>query len=78
MGKKRQTSAEDQTLTSILREAIQGSGISLGELSRKTGISTPQLSRFMRGERTFTLPLAEKLMIFFGLTVVRPAKPDKN
>ena len=62
-------SGEGRPLTSVLRDAIQASGISLAELSRQTGISTPQLSRFVRGERTLTLPLVEKLMAYFGLKV---------
>jgi len=65
-------------LTSVLRDAIQASGISLAELSRQTGISTPQLSRFVRGERTLTLPLVEKLMAYFGLKVTDASGKAKD
>ena len=65
-------------MTSVLRDAIQASGISLAELSRQTGISTPQLSRFVRGERTLTLPLVEKLMAYFGLKVTDASGKAKD
>lgn len=37
------------------------------ELSRRTGVSNPQLYRFMSGDRSLTLPAAEKLAQMLGL-----------
>jgi transcriptional regulator with XRE-family HTH domain len=58
---------EELGLVEQLREAIRGYGKSLNQLSKDSGVATPQLSRFMRGERTLTLPMAEKLCDVLGL-----------
>jgi hypothetical protein len=64
-----------------IREAVRESGRSLGELSRATGVGTDRLSRFMRGERTLTLPAAAALCeaLGLGLSPRRPApkRPKK-
>jgi hypothetical protein len=44
-----------------LREAIRNSGQSLNHLSKLTGVGTDRLSRFVRGERTLTLPAVAKI-----------------
>jgi transcriptional regulator with XRE-family HTH domain len=48
-------------LVEQLREAIRSSGRSLNQISRESGVGSDQLSRFMRGVRTLTLPAAEKV-----------------
>jgi transcriptional regulator with XRE-family HTH domain len=50
-----------------LRDAIRASGVSLNELGRRTGVSEGQLSRFLRGDRTLTLPAAARVCLYFGL-----------
>jgi hypothetical protein len=50
-----------------LQDAIRASGLSLNELGRRTGVSEGQLSRFLRGDRTLTLPAAARVCLFFGL-----------
>src|SRR5262245_16469785 len=50
-----------------LRQAIRGSGLSLNELGRRTGVTEGQLSRFLRGDRTLTLPAAAKVCLYLGL-----------
>jgi antitoxin component HigA of HigAB toxin-antitoxin module len=55
------------TLTEVLKEQIRKSGLPLLRLSKETGVSTPQLSRFMRGKRSLSLPAAEALMSYFGI-----------
>jgi transcriptional regulator with XRE-family HTH domain len=50
-----------------LQEAIRTSGLSLNELGRRTGVSEGQLSRFLRGDRTLTLPAAARVCLYFGL-----------
>ena len=42
----------------------------LADLERATGISAAVLSRLVRGERTLTLPTADKLARPFGLELV--------
>jgi transcriptional regulator with XRE-family HTH domain len=60
MAKKKKTE-EAPGLVEQLREAIRKSGRSLYQLGKDSGVGSDQLSRFMRGERTLTLPAAEKL-----------------
>ncbi len=59
------------TISQVLREAITGSGESLADLERATGVSNAVLSRFVRGERTLTLPTADKLARHLGLELVK-------
>src|SRR5262245_14577122 len=61
--------SEEEVLPVVLqlREAIQGSGLSLNELGRRAGVSEGQLSRFLRGDRTLTLPAAARVCRYFGL-----------
>ncbi len=47
------------------------SGESLADIERATGISNAVLSRFVRGERTLTLPTADKLARHLGLELVK-------
>jgi transcriptional regulator with XRE-family HTH domain len=54
-------------LVEQLREAIRDSGQSLNQLGKAAGVGPNQLSRFMRGERTLTLPVAEKICAALGL-----------
>jgi transcriptional regulator with XRE-family HTH domain len=57
-----------------LKEAIRDCGLSLPELSRQTGVSNPQIYRFMSGERSLTLPAAEKLAAFLGLRLAKDSR----
>jgi transcriptional regulator with XRE-family HTH domain len=58
-------------LVAQLQDAIRASGLSLNELGRRTGVSEGQLSRFLRGDRTLTLPAAAKVCLYFNLTLCR-------
>jgi transcriptional regulator with XRE-family HTH domain len=54
----------------VLRRAILESGLALSELTRRTGVQTSALSRFMHGERSIGLPTFEALAAELGLRVV--------
>lgn len=75
MGKRRADSGRGVTLTDVLRDAIQGSGLSLNKLAELADVPVPSLSHFMRGTRSLSLPVAEKLMAVLGVQVVPPARP---
>jgi hypothetical protein len=64
-------------LVEQLKDAIRGSGKSLRRLSKDAGIGTPQLSRFMRGERSLSLPAAEKVchVLRLGLATLHGDHP---
>ena len=57
-----------------LQNAIRTSGLSLNELGRRIGVSEGQLSRFLHGDRTLTLPAAARVCQYFGLELCRQGK----
>src|SRR5262245_66145994 len=63
--------AQPLPLVAQLRQAIRDSGLSLHELGRRTGVSQGQLSRFLRGDRTLTLPAAARVCLYFRLALYR-------
>lgn len=65
-----------KSLTEQLKEAIEESNMSLGEISRKSGVGTDRLSRFVRGERGMNADAIEKVFHALGLKVV--AVPIKS
>jgi transcriptional regulator with XRE-family HTH domain len=61
-----------ETLTTVeaqLRAALEQTGLSHHELARRSGVSQPILSRFLKGERTLTLPIVNKLCEMLGLVL---------
>ena len=69
--KKRQ---HDVPMAAELQRVILESGMSLNRLGHQAGVSQGQLSRFVRGDRTLTLPAVDKLCRFFGLKLTKVAK----
>jgi transcriptional regulator with XRE-family HTH domain len=65
-------------LVELLRRAIQRSGKSLNQLSKDSGVAASQLSYFVRGARTLTLPAAEKVCRALRLTLVEEGPLPKN
>jgi transcriptional regulator with XRE-family HTH domain len=60
-----------------IREAIRGSGLSLNELGKQCAVSQSQLSRFLLGQRTLTLPAAARVCEALGLRLVGPEQPGE-
>jgi transcriptional regulator with XRE-family HTH domain len=70
---------QQQKTTSLaeeLQRAIAASGMSLNQIGKASGVSQAQLSRFMRGARTLTLPAADRLCGFFNLRLTRVPRSD--
>jgi DNA-binding phage protein len=63
-------------MTKQIQDAIRATGLPLLEVARRTGVSQPQLYRFMNNTRTLTLPAVEKLCKALGLEL-RPSKQPK-
>jgi len=59
-----------------LRAAIEASGLSRFELSRRAGVAYAVVYRFVGGERTITLDTASKLANVLGLEL-RPKRDGK-
>ncbi len=64
------------TLSDAIREAIRRDGRSTYALANDSGVSRPQIVRFINGTRELTLPVASKLCAALGLELrsVRRAK----
>ncbi len=56
-------------MSSALKQAIVESGLSFKALGRETGVVRQSLMKFMRGERSLRLDLADRLAVYFGLEV---------
>ncbi|MBI1913610.1 MAG: helix-turn-helix transcriptional regulator [Planctomycetes bacterium] len=65
-------------LVDELQQAIKQSGLSLNQLGKQAGVSQAQLSRFVRGERTLTLPAVAKLCVFLGLRLAKANRLDSE
>jgi transcriptional regulator with XRE-family HTH domain len=56
-------------MTDILKQAISKSGISYAELERETGVKRASIMRFMRGETSLRLDLADQIARYFGIEI---------
>ena len=56
-------------MTEALRRAVKDSGESLYAICKATGLNEDALSRFMRGQQSMRLDLADKLAGYFGIEV---------
>ena len=68
MPKKRKTY---RPMTEALREEIADSELSFKALERETGVSRQSLMKFVRGEQSLRLDIADKLAAYFGIETVR-------
>lgn len=57
-----------------LRQAIEGSGLSITQLGQLSGVDKGQISRFVNEERTLTLESAEKIAEALGLELKPKSK----
>lgn len=58
-------------LTDPLRQAIVDSGLPLLRLANETGIARASLIRFVRGDTSIRLDIADRLAVYFGLEIRR-------
>ena len=68
------TMTTKNTLSDILRQAILDSGLPLLRIEEETGVQRASISRFVRGERSLRLDLADELTAHFELTLTPTAK----
>ena len=59
------------TMTDVLKQAIQESGLTLYRIAKDTGILDTSLLRFMRGETSLRLDKADVLADYLGLELVK-------
>lgn len=58
---------KNRTMTEVLRQAIVDSGLPLLTLSQKTGVERASIRRFVLGERSLRLDMADRLATYFEL-----------
>ncbi|MCK4340914.1 MAG: hypothetical protein KAY37_04245 [Phycisphaerae bacterium] len=68
MAKKR----VEQTITAVLKKAIAESGLPYLTIEQATGVKRASIMRFMRGEQSLRLDMADKLASHFGFECRRP------
>jgi plasmid maintenance system antidote protein VapI len=61
-------------ITDVLRRAILDSGLPLLRIAQATGVDRASLSRFVAGKRSLRLDMADKLAVFFMLTLTKTEK----
>jgi plasmid maintenance system antidote protein VapI len=65
-------------ITDLLRQTIIASKIPLLTLEQETGVQRASIMRFVRGEQSLRLDIADKLAAYFGLALVRSPKKEKR
>ena len=65
------------TMTDLLRRTIIESGMAMKALERETGVQRLSIVRFVRGEQSLRLDIADKLAGYFGLAL-QPIKAKKK
>jgi plasmid maintenance system antidote protein VapI len=68
--------SSEQPLTDALRHAIRESGLSFQALEKETGVLRQSLMKFVRGEQSLRLDLADRLARYFDLEL-RPKKKGR-
>ena len=68
------TNKQSAPITDLLRETIIASKMPLLTLEQETGVQRASIGRFIRGERSIRLDIADKLAAYFGLAL-QPIKP---
>lgn len=63
-----------QPMTAALKQAITDSGLPFLTLEQQTGVKRQSLMKFMAGETSLRLDLADKLADYFGLELVTKRK----
>lgn len=65
-----------ETLSEALRAAIRASGRGVNELGDAAGVGGGIVSRFVRGERSVTLRVADRIAAELGLVLVK--QPERG
>jgi plasmid maintenance system antidote protein VapI len=57
-------------IATVLQRTIVKSGMTYLALERETGVARASIMRFVNGERTLRLNMADRLAAYFGLELV--------
>lgn len=65
-------------ITDVLRDAIARSGTAYRELERVSGVKRQSLMKFVRGEQTLRLDMADRLAAYFGFELRLTGKANRK
>jgi plasmid maintenance system antidote protein VapI len=60
---------EHAPISDLLRRVIVESGLSYNSLQRETGVTRASIMRFVRGDQSLRLDMADRLAGHFGLSL---------
>lgn len=66
----------ESTMSDVLKKAIAESGMAHIAIERATGVKRQSIMRFMRGETSLRLDMADRLAAFFELEL-RPKRKGR-
>jgi plasmid maintenance system antidote protein VapI len=66
-----------KTMTEVIRRAVLDCGRPLQQVAEAAGIERASLSRFVRGQRTLRLDMADRLAAYFGLELKQTRRPRR-
>ncbi|MBI4583926.1 MAG: hypothetical protein HY717_07880 [Planctomycetes bacterium] len=61
----------NRTITATLKKAIRKSKLPFLTIEERTGVKRASIMRFMRGDQSLRLDLAERLTDFFNIKIVK-------
>jgi plasmid maintenance system antidote protein VapI len=67
-------SKQRSPISDLLRRTIADSNVPLLVLQRETGVTRASIMRFVRGDQSLRLDVADKLAAYFGLKLARKEK----
>jgi plasmid maintenance system antidote protein VapI len=66
----------NESISGVLKKAIAESGLAHIALERATGVKRASIMRFLRGEQSLRLDMADRLAAYFGLEL-RPKRKGR-
>lgn len=67
-----------QNMSETLRQAVLDCGLPLLQIAAAAGVERASLSRFVRGERTLRLDMADRLAAYFKLELRPKGKKEER
>jgi plasmid maintenance system antidote protein VapI len=71
-------SQSNAPISDLLRRTIAESGISYNTLQRETGVTRASIMRFVRGDQSLRLDMADRLAVYFRLSLTIDRKTERR
>jgi plasmid maintenance system antidote protein VapI len=60
-----------ETMSDVLKKTIEESGLALSAIERETGVKRASIMRFLRGDQSLRLDMADRLADYFGMVLTQ-------